>query len=1079
MKIYKLIIGFLLLLAFGFGTNRAINNGNKFGDGIDTRIDNQGYWRRAASRGLVDYNPDIEVQTAIFTGSKIIANSVITLDSPDVPVTEISSTQSENSVFVNPLDETNLLNSNNSTNGTVDTAYGANALFSFNSGTTWEGDIEGPGVDNGGDPAAIIGLNGRWYINFINNSWGMGVSYSDDQGATWTVKQAAPNPGILTDKNHMWIDNNLSSPYEGNLYVAWTNIGGLYDAEIGFSYSSNDGDTWTVNSNISSDVNAGSHNQGVNLSTGPNGEIYAVWAIYDSWPSGGSDESAIGMSTSFDGGVTWQPAERVISNIRGIRASGTNKNMRVNSFPVATVDNSNGADNGALYVTWSNIGTPGINNGDDIDVYVIKSTDQGNTWGNPLKVNNDEVGLGKQHFFPWITCDPTNGILSMIFYDDRNVDTAQCEVYCANSVDGGESWEEFKVSDVSFTPAPIPGLVDKYMGDYLGIHAKNGMVYPIWTDNRLGYAMSFCSPYETNPVNRPTSLSGEIEFETGISTLIWTYEEAEGFLKFIIYRDGDSIASTIDTTFSEILPQYGLYTYRVTAYYINNIESGASGISLQWGDVIISVTPDSIYDTLVIGTQSYNQISIINKGQLDLDYSITLFSPLKMSGYCSASGGGGEGNEYISGVEVGDISNTNTGSDNYSDYSDLSTIVTVGEKYDITVTNGEPFDLDQCGVWIDWNGNEVFDNNELTVMESIPGTDKFIGAISPPPGAASGITKMRVRITYTGALNPCGNTTFGEVEDYTIVVQGWLNIYPLNGLVLPGDTNVITVNFNAVNLPEGAYSTNASISSNDPLNSMIEVPLMLKTEYIIVDAMVDFHEVCLGNPIHLTALVPGIFDTLSFVWTSNPEGFSSNMARPISIPFISPWYIVEVSDGEHFSIDSVYVNVLYPPEVNLGPDTTLCGSAAWLLDAGNPGSIYLWSTGDTTQTIFIDTIDNGYGVQAISVETTDTLDCTGYDEILVEFVNCAGIDEQNSVEFGIYPNPNNGQFYIETTNIESRYFKLRIIDLAGTTVFQNNHIQVSKTGVSQVTSGKLKDGIYLVTLSDNGKDFIQKMVVTN
>jgi hypothetical protein len=1079
MKIIKVIITILLLLAFGFGTNWAISKRIKFSDGVDTRIDNQGYWRQAAKKGLVDYNPDIEVQSAIFTGSNIKAYSVITIDSPDVPVTEIGSTQSENSVFVNPLDETNLLNSNNSTNSNVDTAYGANALYSFTSGEIWEGDIEGAGTDNGGDPAATIGLNGRWYVNFINNSGGMGVSYSDDQGSTWTVKQAAPNPGIITDKNHMWIDNSSSSPYEGNLYVAWTNAGGLYDAEIGFSYSTDNGNTWTVNSDISSDVNAGSHNQGVNLSTGPNGEIYAVWAIYDSWPSGGSDESAIGMATSLDGGVSWEPAQRIITNIRGIRASGTSKNMRVNSFPVATVDNSNGADNGAIYITWANIGTPGINTGNDIDIYVIKSSDKGGTWSNPLKVNSDEAGLGKQHFFSWITCDPTNGILSMIYYDDRNVDTAQCEVYCANSVDGGSSWEEFKVSDVSFTPAPIPGLVDKYMGDYLGIHAKNGMVYPIWTDNRLGYAMSFCSPYETNPVNRPTSLSGEIEFETGITILTWSYEEVAGFLKFIIYRDGDSIASTTDTTYSDLLPQYGLFTYRVTAYYIDNIESGASGISLQWGDVIISVAPDSIYDTLVIGTQSENEISIINTGQLDLEYSISLLSSSKANSYCSASGGGGQGNEYISGVEVGDIFNINTGSDNYTDYSELSTTFTVGDTYDIIVTNGEPFDLDQCGVWIDWNGNEIFDNDEQTLMQSIPGTDKFTGTISPLPGAISGITKMRIRITYTGELNPCGTTTFGEVEDYTVVVQGWLDIYPLSGLVFPGDTNFVAVNFNAENLPEDTYSTTAVISSNDPLNSITEVPITLKTVHIAVNAFVDFNEVCPGQFIHLTAQVPGIFDTLLFVWTSNPEGFTSDKARPISIPFVSTWYIVEVSDGEHFSIDSVYVNVLPAPEVNLGPDTSLCGSTTWVLDAGNASIEYLWSTGGTTQTIIIDTIDKGYGVQYIFVETIDSSGCAGYDEILVEFVNCTGIKEQNYFELGIYPNPNNGKFYVKTDNIENGYFELKIIDLTGLPVYQNNRIQVSKSGVSFVNTGKLKDGIYLVILTDNGNDFIQKMVVKN
>jgi hypothetical protein len=41
------------------------------------------------------------------------------------------------------------------------------------------------------------------------------------------------------------------------------------------------------------------------------------------------------------------------------------------------------------------------------------------------------------------------------------------------------------------------------------------------------------------------------------------------------------------------------------------------------------------------------------------------------------------------------------------------------------------------------------------------------------------------------------------------------------------------------------------------------------------------------------------------------------------------------------------------PEVNLGNDTTLVEGQSLLLDAGNPGCHYLWSTGDTTQTIAV------------------------------------------------------------------------------------------------------------------------------
>lgn len=468
---------------------------------IDTRVDNMTYWKRMAEMGYVEVAPEVPVPPPVYTGSSINSRSITIEDSPDVAVTEENSTQSENSIFVNPLDNQNVLNSNNSTTNPMEILYGANDLYSFDQGETWQGEVDGAGGPNSGDPAVVISNTGIYYVGYIHSNYGQGVSYSTDQGQTWTPV-LVKGGGYILDKNHLWIDNSPASPYDGYLYNAWTNFqGGSAESEIELARSIDEGQSWENAINISSAVNAGSHNQGVNINSGPNGEVYAIWSIYDSWPS---DESAIGFARSYDGGATFEPATRIISNIRGIRTSETSKNQRVNSFPVLAVDISGGPYNGTLYAVWANIGVPGINNGPDIDIYMIKSTDQGGTWSDPVKVNQDPAGAGAEHYFPWITCDPVSGTLSVIFYDDRNVGGSQCEVFCAVSNDGGESWEDFKVSDVAFTPSPIPGLAGGYMGDYLGINARDRVVYPVWTDNRLGYTMSFVSPFITGPpANQP------------------------------------------------------------------------------------------------------------------------------------------------------------------------------------------------------------------------------------------------------------------------------------------------------------------------------------------------------------------------------------------------------------------------------------------------------------------------------------------------------------------------------------------------------------------------------------------------
>ncbi|MEZ5147269.1 MAG: PKD domain-containing protein [Bacteroidales bacterium] len=291
----------------------------------------------------------------------------------------------------------------------------------------------------------------------------------------------------------MWIDNSPSSAYEGNLYVAWTAFGGTNDSEIVISRSTDDGVTWSSPINLSSAVAAGSHNQGVNVQTGPNGEVYVTWTIYDSWPS---DETAIGFAKSTNGGVSYTTGTRIISNIKGIRTTETSKNHRVNSFPSMAVDISGGANDGSIYIVWSNIGVPGTNTGTNISVYMIRSVNGGTSWSTPIRVNQGPNVAGKESYFPWITCDPETGNLGVIFYDDRNTTSTSCETWVAYSVDGGSNWLDFRVSDVTFTPTPITGLASSYMGDYLAITARGNKFYPCWTDTRNGLFMTYVSPFE-------------------------------------------------------------------------------------------------------------------------------------------------------------------------------------------------------------------------------------------------------------------------------------------------------------------------------------------------------------------------------------------------------------------------------------------------------------------------------------------------------------------------------------------------------------------------------------------------------
>ena len=140
---------YFLIISLFLGTTVVAQQSNQLTK-LNTAIDNLGYWKAAAEQGLTMPNQQRSVPPATFTGSEILAVSVLTDDSPDVVIITGSTSQSENSIFVNPNDADNPLNSNNSTNqpsGGI-TLYGADYLYSFDGGVNWGGSMNGAGGSN-------------------------------------------------------------------------------------------------------------------------------------------------------------------------------------------------------------------------------------------------------------------------------------------------------------------------------------------------------------------------------------------------------------------------------------------------------------------------------------------------------------------------------------------------------------------------------------------------------------------------------------------------------------------------------------------------------------------------------------------------------------------------------------------------------------------------------------------------------------------------------------------------------------------------------------------------------------------
>ena len=164
-------------------------------------------------------------------------------------------------------------------------------------------------------------------------------------------------------------------------------------------------------------------------------------------------------------------------------------------------------------------------------------------------------------------------------------------------------------------------------------------------------------------------------------------------------------------------------------------------------------------------------ISAFESGYIDSWWIKVYYTGGGGGGYCDASTSD-TFNEYISRVKVGDIDKS-SGSSGYADYTAYSTQMQIGQGYIITVTNGDAWSTDVCGIWVDWNQDEDFDDAGETISVSgNPGLGPYTATITPPGYATLGETRMRVRIVDSSydTLSPCGVAWYGEVEDYTIEV---------------------------------------------------------------------------------------------------------------------------------------------------------------------------------------------------------------------------------------------------------------------------------------------------------------------
>jgi chitodextrinase len=138
--------------------------------------------------------------------------------------------------------------------------------------------------------------------------------------------------------------------------------------------------------------------------------------------------------------------------------------------------------------------------------------------------------------------------------------------------------------------------------------------------------------------------------------------------------------------------------------------------------------------------------------------------------YC-ASQGNSVADEKIGKVQLGTINNTSTGGTGYTNFTAISTNLTLGTANTITITPAWTSTVYSEGyaVWIDYNKDGDFaDAGEQVWTKAISKTTPVSGSFTIPTTATLGATRMRVSMKYNAIPTACEAFSYGQVEDYTV-----------------------------------------------------------------------------------------------------------------------------------------------------------------------------------------------------------------------------------------------------------------------------------------------------------------------